>query len=779
MLGAIGLSSADGSEVDALLRQPKSVALLAYLALPRPGAWHRRDVLLATFWPELSQSAARAALRSALSLLRRHLADGTIRTRGDDEVAVDSALLSTDVAALLDDLDAGDPANAVTRYAGELLPGLYITDAPEFERWLDLERTRLKALAFRAAIALADTHERAGALEPATVAAARACELAPDDEAAARRWIALLGRTGDRRQAFAVYERFRSRLVAEFGAEPSPETVALAEEIRRRPAPAKSRADSIERIEASSDVVADPPPSAAHAAPPASTPATGSRATAGRVAALALVLGASAISVALFVAYRDGRGGTTPAAEQAPPPARRLVLLPIGGESPSSAGSYMAAGVAYGITRRLERLGNFAVRIASRAESSRPPQGELAPGASFGPAVLLRVTLDSVRDSLDVHAFLLDSATHREREVLARRLPRAQLRDVESQVAAAVTGALSRVGVPFAVRPGDRPVDPEAYRLTLLGYHQLIVLEDDERALTSFVRATQLDPLHARAWAGLASLWGLRTASNRVAFDEGHDHTAAAASRALALDSTQGSALASLGLVTALRHRRLDAGAPLVRRAMTLEPSNPEVFLVASFLHRYAHRWDEARDLVRVGRHLDPLTERYPSNEGGVELCAGRPAAAERVYRDALALNPAHADVREGLIRSFAIQGRFDDALDIWRADPGLANSPELAAALARARGREGYFAAMHVDGRIRLRDYRRSLAGRPPSTLRMLHLQFRAGDSAAGFATLEAGIREQAPWIYRLPCFATMDEVRGTPRYAALLARIGAMPAR
>jgi DNA-binding SARP family transcriptional activator len=95
MLGTIALSSADGTEIDALLRQPKSVALLAYLTLPRPGTWHRRDVLLATFWPELTQSAARAALRSALHLLRRHLAEGTIRTRGDDEVGVDPALLVT------------------------------------------------------------------------------------------------------------------------------------------------------------------------------------------------------------------------------------------------------------------------------------------------------------------------------------------------------------------------------------------------------------------------------------------------------------------------------------------------------------------------------------------------------------------------------------------------------------------------------------------------------------------------------------------------------------
>ena len=778
MLGAIALTSADGRELDALLRQPKSVALLAYLAMPRPGTWHRRDLLLATFWPELAQPAARAALRSALHLLRRHLVEGTVRTRGDDEVSLDPSLLTTDVGGMLDDVDARDGEGALGRYAGDLLPGLYIADAPDFERWLESERERLRTIAFRAASALADAHEGAGDMERAAAAAGRACELALDDEAAARRWITLLDRTGERTQALAVYERLRSRVAADFGAEPSPQTAALVEKIRRRPVPVPGT-DPVERDAPPAHIAADAPAAAEHVAASASAPAPRSRADRRRIAALSLVLGASAVSLALVAVYRHGRGATTRSAAQAPRAPHRLVVLPIGGEVVDSAGAYVASGINHGIVRRLERLGNVSVRIASRAESRMSPPRELDPGVTLGSALLLRVTVDSVRDSLDVRASLLDSATRGEREVLARRLPRSQLPDVESQVAAAVTGALHRVGVPFAARPGDRPVDPEAYRLTILGYHQLITLGDDQAALTSFVSATQLDPLYARAWAGLASLWGLRTSSDRVGFDEGYDRTAAAASRALALDSTQGSALASLGLVTALKHRRLDAGQSLIRRAMTYEPSNPEVFTIASFLQRYAHRWDEARDLVRVARQLDPLTLRYPSNEGGVELCAGRPEAAERVYRDALDMNPGYPDAREGLVRALALQGHYDDALDVWRAGVGRTTAPGLTTVLARARGRQGYLDAYHVEGGRRLQAYRRALGARPVSTLRMVHLQFQAGDSAGGFASLERGVREGAEWIHRLPCFASVDEFRGTPRYAALIARIGPMPLR
>jgi DNA-binding SARP family transcriptional activator len=118
MLGEISLAATDGRELDALLRQPKSIALLAYLAMPRPGAWHRRDVLLATFWSELTQARGRTALRSALYLLRRHLPEDAIRTRGDDEVGVDPALLVTDVAEMLDDIAAQQLDRALARYRG-------------------------------------------------------------------------------------------------------------------------------------------------------------------------------------------------------------------------------------------------------------------------------------------------------------------------------------------------------------------------------------------------------------------------------------------------------------------------------------------------------------------------------------------------------------------------------------------------------------------------------------------------------------------------------------
>ena len=246
-LGTIRLVRSDGTELDELLRQPKRLALLAYLCSPRPGAWHRRDVLVAAFWPGLDTPHARTALRNSLYVLRQHLEDGVIRTRGDEEVSIDPTRLETDVALLEADLQAGRFAESLARYGGDALPGLHVADSEGFEAWIDDERLRTRSLARSAAIRLADACEQRGDLTGAADALTRVIRLDPVDESFVRRLVGLLDRAGDRAGALDAYERFRVRLAEEFDAEPAEETVRLVDEIRARRA-VRSPSPQSERI---------------------------------------------------------------------------------------------------------------------------------------------------------------------------------------------------------------------------------------------------------------------------------------------------------------------------------------------------------------------------------------------------------------------------------------------------------------------------------------------------------------------------------------------------
>jgi tetratricopeptide (TPR) repeat protein len=129
-------------------------------------------------------------------------------------------------------LREGRAEDALANYHGELLAALFASDSEGFQRWLETERARLKVEVSRAALALALSLEREGRLAAALSAAQRAIEIQPDDETAVRRLITLHDVIGDRAGALAVFETYRSRLAAEFEAEPAPETLALANRLR-------------------------------------------------------------------------------------------------------------------------------------------------------------------------------------------------------------------------------------------------------------------------------------------------------------------------------------------------------------------------------------------------------------------------------------------------------------------------------------------------------------------------------------------------------------------
>ena len=69
-LGSLELSGVDARVICAVHAQPKRLALLAFLAAEHPLGFHRRDSILALFWPELDSAHARDALSQALRFLR-------------------------------------------------------------------------------------------------------------------------------------------------------------------------------------------------------------------------------------------------------------------------------------------------------------------------------------------------------------------------------------------------------------------------------------------------------------------------------------------------------------------------------------------------------------------------------------------------------------------------------------------------------------------------------------------------------------------------------------
>jgi DNA-binding SARP family transcriptional activator/TolB-like protein len=766
MLGRIGLDDGDGAELDSLLRQPKRLALLAYLASPRPGTWHRRDTLLSVFWPELDSGRARTALRSALYTLRQHLGEGVLRSRGDDELSLDPDRLTTDASRLEADLTAGRHADALARYGGDLLPGLFIPEAEGFEKWLDEERRRLKALARKAAAALMRDCERAGDARGASAAAARAVELDPEDETALRHWIELLDQAGDRGLALTAYERFRSRLFAEFGAEPSQETVRLARAIAARRAP---------------EAPPRPPPGKGIAtaaaetprAPPSTESPSDQRVPSVRLRSrrqLALVVGLALLAAATIAVAR------WPARSRATgPPPRSLIVLPMENATGDTQAAYLATGLADDIARRLRGIGGLqTVRSSVRANWPPAVRNDLALiGREFGLEAALQTRLIRAHDSLTVSSELLDLKTGQVRDVGRQAFTVGNLPDAGSRIAAAVAGALFRTPIPEMPRAPATPIDPESYRLTLAGWHELLGGSDLGRARKLFSEATAKDPTNARAWAGMSSALSAIAVINWAApIDQEYARAEAAATHALALDSLQGTAWANLGILRATSQRSVAAGETLIQRGIQVEPSNPELYMILSAMYTNAWEWDKARDAIRIARQLDPLTSFYAEREAFIELCANRPEEALRLYRIDLRLDPTDRGARHGAARALARLERFDEALTTLR-ESGDGDDTAVVRMLGAAKGERGYRQVVELQGKRRLAA---ALAVRTPGSGSPVELglaYLAAGDADRGLTLLERALRDGQSRLGRLPCWEVSDQWRDLPRFRALLARV------
>lgn len=247
-LGGLELLRTGDRDPHAIPMQAKRLALLAYLAALAPRSFRRRDTLLLLFWPDLDQEHARGALRQALHFLRKTLGEGAILTRGEDEIGLDPAKVLSDVHALETAVTGGDPGRAIALYRGDFLEGVFVSDAaPELEDWISAERSRLRALAAKAAwmaSELPTDRDNVGDL------VRRAVQWSGDDEAALRRGLRLLDGIGDRAGAAALYDEFARRVARDLDVELSAETRNLIKLVRARvsgrhdaaPAPAMAMA---------------------------------------------------------------------------------------------------------------------------------------------------------------------------------------------------------------------------------------------------------------------------------------------------------------------------------------------------------------------------------------------------------------------------------------------------------------------------------------------------------------------------------------------------------
>lgn len=234
----------DGRPLDNF-RTRLAQALLIYLAV-QPER-HRREQVMAIFWPDLPQASAQQNLRQNLYLLRQTIgevttADGravpAILSDRDHLQLNPEAAIRVDACRLNQILDLIQPSRteleeAVALYRGEFLADFYLSYSSPFEEWSLARREAYRRGILDALQRLTDLALGQQDYSLAETYTRQQLVIDPLQEAANRKLIEILARSGRRVAAVNHYEAYSRMMEDELGLPPGQETVALIDQVRQ------------------------------------------------------------------------------------------------------------------------------------------------------------------------------------------------------------------------------------------------------------------------------------------------------------------------------------------------------------------------------------------------------------------------------------------------------------------------------------------------------------------------------------------------------------------
>lgn len=455
-------------------------------------------------------------------------------------------------------------------------------------------------------------------------------------------------------------------------------------------------------------------------------------------------------------------------------PGRRIAVLPFENLSGDAEQRYFSDGLTSEIRVTLSR--NDMLQIVGKTSSEQAAnakEDDRAVARALDVDFLLAGNVQKAGGRVKVAAELTDGATGLSRWADSWERPLADVFSVQSEIAAAVAGALSAAidgpDADLAALVGGT-ADVAAFDAYLHGralYEAGIDEESDRRALAYFDSAIAIDPSYAGAHAARAR--ALVMIGNLYADHEervrSYDdaETAARTATSLAPDFAEG--FSALGFAMASGKLDMRGALEPFERSYTLAPGDADV------LARYATFRSNLRDPERATEVIlravtrDPLNARTFRSQGDIRHNAGDHAAAIAAYRKAIVLNPTLAGVNASLGFAQMMAGADDDARGSFMKErSAVRRLPGLAILAHRAGDRAAAEAALASL----IAEY----GDKSHYQYAQVHAQW--GDTTKALESLEAAWRLRDGGIMLMYADPLLAPLRTTDGYLALAKAVG-----
>lgn len=342
--------------------------------------------------------------------------------------------------------------------------------------------------------------------------------------------------------------------------------------------------------------------------------------------------------------------------------------------------------------------------------------------------------------------------------------------DIALNVAAQLQVAFGDSGLPVA--PDSDAISPEAYALylravSLSPYGKFQDLGEAQRLVEE---VTELAPEFAPGWNRLAAVYGRRLFGQDPGFTLTPEETLAiafdAVDRALAIDPESAEAYANLGGLAWVLERDAKKAAPLIQRAVALNPGHLDIVAFAAEFAKYIGRFEEALQLEELIIGRDPLCNECRLRLAKSYLYNMRYADAEKEFQTLRTLEGGGYDWFLGI--ASLMQERPQQALEFFES------IPEDVAPHLQLTGRAAALCDLkrEPDAQQALEQLAETIGSRSP--LLTARAFARCGDFDRAFEWLDRALPERTVELqvdFPDPLFAGL---RGDPRWTEILSRVG-----
>jgi TolB-like protein/DNA-binding winged helix-turn-helix (wHTH) protein/Tfp pilus assembly protein PilF len=342
--------------------------------------------------------------------------------------------------------------------------------------------------------------------------------------------------------------------------------------------------------------------------------------------------------------------------------------------------------------------------------------------------------------------------------------------EVAMKIAHSLTLALHRPGA----QSTKGSTSSTAYDLYLRGraFREEATEESTRKAIEYFQRSIAAEAQYARAYAGLAdAYWLLGAPGWEVDQPMGLLQRAQSnAERALAIDPQLAEAHAVLAMIRLSYHWDRAGSEQEIREAIRLNPSSAVAHQYYSATLTTMGKFDEAIAEARRALDLDPLSAPASTTLGIRYWYAGRMAEAMIQFTKTLDAHPEFAIAHWGLAQTHLANGNNARALDELQSALELSgNSAYMRAHLALGLARAGNRArAMNIQ-----RELENESRERYQSPYHQALIALGLGDRSAMMGALEQVYADRSGWMVFLPVEPEFGNVRATPEFQRLLARV------